>query len=176
MTDVDQIAIIRELKARSDIQDALVRFCRGADRGDREMMLSAYHADGWDDHGSFAGPATEFVDYMIPVMDQFVWIQHYISNSYIELAGDKASVETAVQVNMRYEQDGKLFDHLGCGRYLDRFECRDGVWKIARRVTTGDWDRIDEVTARMDGGLVKNLTIGTRDRTDASYALFSPVA
>ncbi|PKO49459.1 MAG: hypothetical protein CVU31_00475 [Betaproteobacteria bacterium HGW-Betaproteobacteria-4] len=172
MMDIEQAAILRELKARVDIQDTLVRFCRGVDRGDRALTLSAYHSDGWDDHGSFAGPAAEFVDWVLPMLDGFVWVHHYITNSYIELDGDKAKVETAVQVNMRYEQDGKLFDLLGCGRYLDRFECREGAWKIVHRVTTGDWDRIDEVKARMEGDLVQKLKHGTRDRNDPSYAYF----
>lgn len=172
MIDQTSDALLHELKARADINDALVRFCRGVDRGDAAMTLSAYHPDACDDHGSYSGPVTGFVDWVMPMLANFVWTQHYISNTYIELDGDKANVETAVQVIMRYRQDGKLFDLLGCGRYLDRFERRDGVWRIANRVTTGDWDRIDEVTAQMEGDLVQKLQHGTRDLSDPSYALF----
>ena len=136
------------------------------------MTLSAYHPDAWDDHGSFSGPVADFVEWVMPMLAGFVWTQHYITNTYIELDGDKANVETAVQVLMRYAQDGKLFDLLGCGRYLDRFECRDGAWKIVKRVTTGDFNRINEVTAQMEGDLVKKLKQGTRDRDDPSFALF----
>lgn len=173
MTDNEQLAFLRELKARADINDALVRFCRGVDRGEAALILSAYHPDGCDDHGSYSGPVAGFIEWVMPMLANFVWSQHYITNTLIEFDGDKANVETAVQVLMRYEQDGKLFDLVGCGRYLDRFECRDGAWKIVNRVTTGDWDRIDEVTAQMEGDLVKKLQQGTRDHNDPSYALFS---
>lgn len=173
MTDIDQRAILIDLKARADINDTLVRFCRGVDRGEIPMTLSAYHPDAWDEHGSYAGPVAGFIEWVMPMLAGFVWTQHYISNTYIELDGDKAHVETTVQVLMRYRQDGKLFDLLAGGRYLDRFECRDGAWKIAHRLTTGDWDRIDEVTTQMEGDLVQKLTRGTRDLEDPSYAYFA---
>ena len=85
--------------------------------------------------------------------DLLLSANHYISNSYVCL-------------------DGKLFDRHGFRRYLDRFECRDGAWKIAHRVTTGDWDRIDAVTFRTEGDFVKKLTCGMRDRTDPSFSYF----
>jgi SnoaL-like domain len=173
MTDIDQSVLLRELKARMDINDTLVRFCRGVDRGDVAMTMSAYHPDGWDDHGSFSGSVADFVEWVMPMLANFVWSQHYITNSYVELHGDKAKVETSVQVLMRYEQDGKLFDLLAGGRYLDQFECRDGAWKIMRRLVTGDWDRIDEISGQMEGDLVQMLPHGTRDRQDPSYTLFS---
>jgi hypothetical protein len=174
MTEATNGALLRELKARADIQDALLRYCRGVDRCDHALTLSAYHTDAWDDHGSFSGPVKEFVDWAIALhLEQFVWTSHYITNSYVELDGEKATAETAVQAILRYEQDGKLFDIVGCGRYFDRFECRDGEWKIAHRLVSGDWDRVDEVVARVEGDLVGKLTRGTRDRNDPSYSYFA---
>ena len=53
-----------ELQAFIDkqaIQDVLVRYCRGVDRCDLEMLRSAYWEDATDDHGSLSGNAWEFV-------------------------------------------------------------------------------------------------------------------
>ena len=46
-----------------DRHDCLVRYCRGVDRLDRELVLSAYHPDAIDDHGAFVGTREEFVDW-----------------------------------------------------------------------------------------------------------------
>ena len=171
--DVEEKAIIRELKARADIQATLVRAARGLDRLDRELALSAYHEDGWDAHGSFEGPAADFVDWALVMQgNHFQWTSHYLSNVHIELQGETAAVETYVRVMMRFERDGGLFDLWGCGRYLDAFACRDGQWKIVHRRVVGDWSRIDPVIEQMDQAVADALPRGTRDRQDPSYALF----
>jgi hypothetical protein len=70
----DDVGILHELRARADINDALVRLARGLDRLDRDLALSAYHEDGWDSHGTFDGPATGFVDWAITTQrERFVW-------------------------------------------------------------------------------------------------------
>ena len=35
------------------------------------------------------------------------------------------------------------------GRYLDRYERRDGEWRIAARVCVHEWTRTDRVTSPM---------------------------
>lgn len=56
-------SLVRELKDRQDIRDCLVRYCRGVDRFDREMVRSAYHPDAMDDHGDFVGGVENFIDW-----------------------------------------------------------------------------------------------------------------
>jgi len=43
--------------AAEAIRQAALRYCRGVDRLDPELMLSAYHDGATDDHGIFSGPA-----------------------------------------------------------------------------------------------------------------------
>lgn len=173
MTDANTARDIHQLKARADIEAALHRACRGIDRCDRAMALSAYHDDAWDDHGSFAGPAAEFVDWAITLgQTYYLCTTHSISNIHMEIRDDIAMVESYILATMRYEEKGALYDLVGAGRYLDRFEHRDRNWKIANRLVVADWDRIDEVKRQMDGDLVAKLTRGTRDSTDPSYRYF----
>ena len=42
------------------IRDAAMRYCRGVDRLDVELIKSAYWEGATDDHGVFVGDAWEF--------------------------------------------------------------------------------------------------------------------
>ncbi|HET8747943.1 MAG TPA: nuclear transport factor 2 family protein, partial [Ramlibacter sp.] len=63
---------------------------------------------------------------------------HQISNILIELQGNCAWVESsflALQSNAATPARETFL----CGRYLDRFERRDGEWRIAERTVVYDW-------------------------------------
>src|SRR5262249_20133391 len=47
------------------------------------------------------------------------------------------------------DREGQTFLITRAGRYVDRWERRDGDWKIAYRVVVGEWDRVDPVLERM---------------------------
>jgi hypothetical protein len=59
--------------------------------------------------------------------------------------GDRALLESDVQILSRDYLDGLLFDCVCYGRFFDRFERRDGVWRIARWICIYDKDRLDPV-------------------------------
>ena len=61
---------------------------------------------------------------------------HLCAAPQIELNGDIAEVETYGFAAGREPSQTALFG----GRYLDRFERRNGVWKIARRTYVLDWN------------------------------------
>ncbi|HJY93624.1 MAG TPA: nuclear transport factor 2 family protein, partial [Streptosporangiaceae bacterium] len=48
-------ATVAEAAAAEAIRQAALRYCRGVDRLDAELMRSAYHNDATDDHGVFVG-------------------------------------------------------------------------------------------------------------------------
>jgi hypothetical protein len=54
------------------------------------------------------------------------------------------------------------------GRYLDRFELRDGSWRIARRKLA--FDVIETHATPLGGGLDATLLLSKRDRTDVLFA------
>ena len=53
----DRDATLARLLAKDAISDAILRFARGADSSDIELMRSAYWPGGTDDHGNFSGNA-----------------------------------------------------------------------------------------------------------------------
>jgi len=165
--------LIFELDAHKQIQEVIVRYARAVDRCDRELIMSTFHPDGWDDHGVFSGTPEDFADWVIDVHLGLVWTSHYVTNMHIQLEGTTARVESYVIANLRYEEDGKLFDLFGCGRYLDRFEYRDNKWLIAHRHAITDWNRVDPVEQQASGPITDFLERGKRRTDDPSYAHFS---
>lgn len=130
-----------------EIQQLLYRYCRGVDRGDSALIGSVYHQDSRDDHGAFKGPGQEFARWIVDAMDQnHTTGQHHITNMLIEIDGDVAHGESyflAFHPDMVPGSNEESLSFSG-GRYLDRFEKRDGTWKIADRRVVFDWSRAPE--------------------------------
>lgn len=184
MTDsADLAATVRRLADREAIRDCVARYCRGVDRFDRELVLSAFHPDALDEHGKFVGTPAEFVDWAIGQHEAaHLSHQHYMLNHTAEIDGDTAHAETYF-LFVSMNRQGKTLT-MGGGRYIDRFERRAGEWRIAARVTLRDWAMMDErpdmndlssftstrallseeMRAFMNGGFAAR-----RDRSDASY-------
>lgn len=132
----DLVAFVREQKDRADIQACLLRYTRGVDRHDRTLMLSAYWPDAYDEHGVAEGVAADFVDWAIGWHGEFqTKHQHIITNSTIELDGDTAHGETYYAF---WGENREGPPSLSFGRYVDRFEKRDGEWRIAYRVCVNE--------------------------------------
>ena len=160
-----------------EIRQAMYAYARGVDRLDEDLIRAAYHPDAWDDHGNFRGDREVAV---ATIMNNgrtgnATASMHHIGNMLIDLNGDVADVETYFVAYQRREEGEKAFTRMRAGRYLDRFERRDGRWRVARRVVVDDWSRLDEVLATA-AEVGPNSTIGTRHTTDVSYEIRGFVA
>jgi hypothetical protein len=71
-----------------------------------------------------------------------------------------------MSINVRSRLDGVEVDAVCSGRFFDRVEKRDGVWRISRRSVIYEKDRIDPVdpSARisLDAGLLARFPEGYR--------------
>ena len=161
---------LREVVDRQEIHDVILRYCRGVDRMDRELLLSAYHADAIDDHGLFVGGPEAFADYFMALHGSLQSAtQHIITNHFCELDGDSAHTETYWLFAAMNRQGPAL--SLGGGRYIDRMERRGGRWAIAQRKCLYDWQGVPGDYDLTSEQLAKMLGAGpaTRDRSDPSY-------
>ncbi len=161
-----------EIAAHAEIRQVLYRYCRGVDRGDREMLTSVYHPDGEDDHGSWRGKGRDFANYIVDSLDRAQCpSQHHITNVLIALDGDQAAVESYFIAFHPHpgEDDSEQLAFVG-GRYLDRFERREGSWRIARRQVVLDWTRANVPGAAW--GAAINFARGGRREQDPSADLF----
>jgi len=161
--------------AHLEIQQVLYRYCRGVDRGDEAMIASVYHSDGVDQHGPWKGVGRDLAPMVVRHMDQVGAIgQHHITNVLIEVQGEVADVESyyiAFQPEITPNGPGQA---LTCGRYLDRFERRDGRWLIAEREVVMDVHRAQVGGSPWPGA--PGFPAGGRRSRDASAAMFTGAA
>jgi hypothetical protein len=155
----------------------LLDYCRAGDRLDIPLLRSVYHPDATVEHGVFDGSATGFCDFVEKVVvtgSLYKVTHHSLTNITIDLHGDWAHVESYVTPYHYREDDSGRFDEFIGGRYVDRFERRGGVWKIAHRATVYEWSRVEPATQRFweqsQWGGGDQFIRGRRDRTDPVYA------
>lgn len=160
----DLVAAVRALVDRQAILDCITTACRGMDRMDRELILSAYHPDAIDDHGLFVGSREGFADWVLDICENAITgSAHTIANHSCEIDGDVAHAETyVITASMPIKISG--------GRYIDRLERRNGRWGIVVRKVVLDW------WFPTDGGasgiLPEHINVAgppARDRSDPSY-------
>lgn len=134
----------QRLVAEAEIRRVVARYCRGIDRMDRELVRGCYHDDAREEHGSFSGDVDDYLDWVWRLLAKYDATAHYVAQQLVEFGGgdpDRARVETyGVAVHRTAGGDDHL--NLTTGfRYVDRFERRDGAWRIAHRVAVADWSR-----------------------------------
>lgn len=131
-------ADVQALLDREAIRDCLNRYCRGIDRADEEALRSAYWPDGRDCHGAYRGSATGFIEQALPRLKAGGRRVHQITNVSVELHGDVAAVESSF-IALQSGAAAPTLETFLCGRYVDRFEKRNGQWRVADRTVVYDW-------------------------------------
>jgi ketosteroid isomerase-like protein len=159
---------LQRLLDEAAIKAVHIRYCRGIDRMDWELVRSCYHPDAIDDHGDYVGGIDGFIDYCKAGAPTFTSTSHFTGNQLVEVDGDVAFAEHYARAIHRMPAgpeapERELVAHC---RYVDRFERRDGEWRIAHRVIVVDSERVDEVGERWVNPV---LLRGRRDRHDPSY-------
>lgn len=146
--DAELEARLRELLDKRDIEEVLMRYARGIDRRDRDLIEATFHPDAV---AGVEGSGKKLADYMLRLTPDDPCYTHYMCNQLIEVEGDRAYSETYFISVWELEREGKWYTRFRGGRYIDRFERRDGKWRILHRVTVDDWDRLDEIKQRPRG-------------------------
>lgn len=165
---------LRILLDKQEIHEALVRYCRGIDRGDPQLVLSAFHEDATDNHTGTELPVAERVPRVLAMATTTVnRTSHHLCNELIEVDGDRASSESYLIAYHRVTRQGRELDWVLGARYVDRFERRGGHWRIQQRTVVYDWQRVDEVRdppAGFDlGSYFDQAMQGARSPADYSY-------
>jgi hypothetical protein len=142
---------------REKIRDCLARLSRGEDRRDADLIKGSYWPDATDDHGVFVGSFAEYLAWVVPGAASITVTLHTLGQSFVEVSGDKAAVETHVTAYHRIDMGGaEERDIVIGGRYIDRLEQRgaDKEWRIAHRTMLYDWVRDFGVSVDWSQGLM----------------------
>jgi ketosteroid isomerase-like protein len=158
---------VQELLDKQAIREATMRYCRGADRCDPELIASAYHPDARDEHpghhytGETVGPGIAR-----SLQEGMRSTNHQIGTQIIEVRGDTAACES-YSTGTHVMTDGRRLHTLV--RYLDRFERRAGEWKIIHRLVIAEATQV--LPPLKTAPLAPSLAC--RDKSDPSYDLFA---
>lgn len=160
---------LQDLLDKQEIYEVIARYARGVDRFDREMILSCYHPDAFDDHGAYQGTAEGHIDWSFEFLTPLKLSFHRVGNLLIDLQGDTAHSECYVSPYLAGDGKDRKGEHqYFILRFIDRFERRDGgPWLIAQRVLSFDWNRIDPVNDERQ--LSGEYIVGRRDKKDPAY-------
>lgn len=162
-------ASLQRLLDEAAIKELQIRYCRGIDRMDWELVRSCYHPDAIDDHGEYVGGIDGFIEYCKAGTPNFLSTTHFTGNQLVEIDGDAAWAEHYARAYHRVAggPDGPDKDLVVNCRYVDRLERRGGEWRLSKRVVIVDSERVDPVHERwVDPSQLR----GRRDRSDPSYS------
>lgn len=164
---MDRLAKVAD---KLECTELVTRVARAIDRCDAEMFAGLFHPDATDDHGIFVGTAKDFIVWVMPLLATMKRTQHIIGQVLIEVDGDHAAGESYFIAHHAINgEDGEIF-MIAAGRYLDRFERRDGTWKIAHRQAVYDWNSVAPLTDGYDRDNPGPMAMGVRGEADISYA------
>ncbi len=165
-------AAIDTLVSRAAIQNLIAAYCRGVDRADEDLLRSLFWDDGTMISGVINGPAADFargITEYCPANMEYCF--HSVANVWLDVKGDHAVGE--IYVLAHFSAGGQ--DVMSGGRYLDRYERREGVWKIASRVFVADWNTMHPASMALDGMYEPLKTRGAFGKADPVYAHWASI-
>jgi len=166
----DRDPAVQELLDKQAIREVMMRYCRGLDRMDAELINSVYHPDAFDDHGgrTFSGGdlGKSILDWTRELNVEMG--SHHITNQTIRVDGDAAASESYYSGFMLECRDSEQRTIQMVGRYLDHLERRNGEWRISRRVV------VPEMVRYLPSGPGEpHWHLDARQDPDPSYALLA---
>ena len=176
---------LQRLADRIAIQETLYRYARGIDRRNWDFLASAFHPGASLHQGDFKGSIEEMIENVKLRHAAIEQSAHLMTNILIEFDGpDGAVVETYYLAYLRNDalpaivrtaligggapESGKI-DMRSLGRYIDRFERRDGHWRIAKRVCIAE--TLSGQAVPEGNPLSANWALASRNPDDALWIM-----
>ncbi len=164
---------IQEMLDHHEIRKLLATYCHACDRADEALMAGTYAVEGsFDDHGLVRAEGPEYARQMTAlVLGRTEAVSHVLGQSLIKVDGDSAVAETFFLGLMRLlpGDDGIQKLNQLAGRFVDRLERSDGVWKLKHRTCVRDTSITLLVEQDMQASY--GMAAGTRDAHDPGAAL-----
>lgn len=143
---------VRILEDKEAIRTLLATIARGTDRYDGDLLGSAIYPDAVMDMGGKTMNGSAFAAALHAPPAPRPGRMHILGNERIDVDGDIAHSESYLVSCQDVLADGVRKTRIRAGRYVDRFERREGIWKLAARTMIDEWGRIDPVGEAIDVG------------------------
>jgi hypothetical protein len=155
-----------------------MRYSRGVDRCDLDLVHSAYWPEATDLHAMpNRAPMNAYAMFakVMPKVQKMDQTMHTLGNILIRVAGSAAFAESYFHAYHRVvDEAGARRDIVTAGRYIDHMEKRDGAWRILHRVVTVDWFREYADSADWELGTFGGpCLMGARRPDDVSYKIIA---
>jgi ketosteroid isomerase-like protein len=130
-------------------------YASGVDRRDRELLLSAFHADAtltvarYDDPTSSPRTMTghDEIGRIVERIARYSHTFHFLGQHDYRLTDAGATGEVSCIAHHRWTDDGDR-DHVMYIRYADEYRLGDdGRWRIAARIVGVDWSETRVIDA-----------------------------
>jgi len=144
---------------KKEITEVLYRYARAVDRKDFDRVADCYFPDAIDNHGGYIGTVAGLIEDMKSRHATIDSSLHYVTNVLIDLDGDTADVESYCLCYLRQAPavaGGPQSRATVKCRYVDRFERRDGQWRIADRIVVFDESVTDEIVDALSPSWVRS--------------------
>ena len=152
------------------LHELVLTYCRAVDRRDYALLETLYHPDAIDDHGGmFCGSAAAYIAWLPTIQAHFETMRHDITNALFAVDGNDANGELYTVAYHRTPPGPKAREIIIGGRYLDRYQKRDGVWRFLHRSLVFDWKETRPLPAVMDPDISDGVAPGRPDENDPSY-------
>ncbi len=118
------------------------------DQGDWETVKTLFHDDATISISWYSGSVDGFIEGSKKLFSRprpGTRVKHWFGSYRTSLVKNRAFLETDFEGRVRDYIDGHLFDITFEGRFFDRFEKRNGAWKIAYWTAVYDKDTINPV-------------------------------
>ncbi len=160
---------LEQVADRLAITEILHTHSRGVDRADTDILKSCYWEDAEVDYGAFKGKAWTFCESLPGAIKRYRATQHRVSNIIVQQDGSDAVTESYVTAYHFLEvPEGESTEMTYIGRYLDRFQKRDNVWRMTFRHIVMDWHQLVPTTHDDNNPGLKGITVGARLPDDIS--------
>ncbi len=168
-------ALLQEMLDEFQLRKLVNSYCRAVDRGDIAHLRRLYHDDAEDDHGAFStGLADDFLNELAAVRPYIRSMQHNVTTINFAISGDTAEGEIYTIATHTFVTGDRDVDVIVGGRYLDKYEKRDGTWKFIERRIVTDWAHVnDPSSVDLSHPMTKDTPRGAPDANDPSYQFFS---
>ena len=179
---------LRLLLDKQALGELLIRYARGIDRWDRELVLACFHPDASVHYNTYEGNAIEFYEALWERTEGhgngqggIPRGQHVVTNALFEVRGDVAYGESYLEARRsgigsrragaESEATGPGFPIERIGRFIDRCERRNGEWRFVSRRVAMEWmsEEVEGSDVMPGGYRLENFAPTRHDRSDPSY-------
>ncbi len=167
-----------QLEDRAIIADIIAAYAHALDRRRWQMMEKLFFDDAQFQFGTVQGDWRQFVEQAAAILDPCLVTQHQLGQIQYGFEGEDLchtetymtamhTIPAGYPVPEVFPDKGQIYSAIIAGRYVDRFERRNGEWRIAKRTGLYDW-REFRVVEGVDMSELGEESLGYHDERDPS--------